>query len=57
MLALTERESCKPDMLLRALSAFAGLTPAGEEPPRMLVERLRLLGAAEDGTLVPLETL
>ncbi|MBR6028050.1 MAG: TIGR03936 family radical SAM-associated protein [Clostridia bacterium] len=51
-LALTERESCKPDMLLTALSAFAGI-----DVPRALVIRRRLLGLSEDGTLVPLETL
>ncbi len=52
VMALTERESCKPDMLVQALSSFAGV-----EPPRVLVERNGLFGRTEDGALVPLETL
>ncbi|MGN0747202.1 MAG: TIGR03936 family radical SAM-associated protein [Aristaeellaceae bacterium] len=50
-LTLTEASTCKPDMLLTALSAFAGI-----EAPRMLVNRKGLLGEA-GGALVPLETL
>ena len=50
-LTLTEASTCKPDMLLTALSAFAGI-----EAPRMLVNRKGLLGES-DGQLVPLETL
>ena len=50
-LTLTEAAACKPDMLLTALSAFAGI-----EAPRMLVNRKGLLGE-DGGTLVPLETL
>ena len=52
VLALTERESCKPDMLLKALFAFADLPQA-----RTLTVRLALLGRNAEGTLVPLETL
>ncbi len=50
-LTLTEAATCKPDMLLTALSAFAGI-----DTPRMLVNRKGLLGES-DGALVPLETL
>ena len=50
-LTLTEASTCKPDMLLTALSAFAGI-----EAPRVLVNRKGLLGES-DGQLVPLETL
>lgn len=50
-LTLTEAFTCKPDMLLTALSAFAGI-----EAPRILVNRKGLLGES-DGQLVPLETL
>ena len=50
-LTLTEASTCKPDMLLTALSAFAGI-----DAPRMLVNRKGLLGES-DGQLVPLETL
>ncbi|MGN1018890.1 MAG: TIGR03936 family radical SAM-associated protein [Aristaeellaceae bacterium] len=50
-LTLTEASACKPDMLLTALSAFAGI-----DAPRMLVNRKGLLGEG-DGGLVPLETL
>ena len=50
-LTLTEASTCKPDMLLTALSAFAGI-----DAPRMLVNRKGLLGES-DGRLVPLETL
>lgn len=52
ILALTADTSCKPDMLLTALCAFANV-----EPPRMLVVRNGLLGRDDAGTLVPLETL
>ena len=51
-LVLTERESCKPDMLLKALASLAGT-----EVPRVMVVRRRLLGQAPDGTRVPLEEL
>ena len=50
-MTLTEASTCKPDMLLTALSAFAGI-----DAPRMLVNRKGLLGES-DGRLVPLETL
>jgi len=52
VLTLTERESCKPDMLIAALSAFAGI-----EAPRVLVHRNQLFGTTPDGALAPLETL
>ena len=51
-LVLTERESCKPDMLMKALSAFAAV-----EVPRVLVVRQRLLGLDGEGSLRPLEEL
>ncbi len=54
-LALTERESCKPAMILEGLKTAAGL-PA-EEDVRMLVIRTQLLGEAPDGSLAPLESL
>ena len=52
-LVLTERESCKPQMLLEALKQAAGI----EDEVRMLVTRQRLLGEDADGVLAPLETL
>lgn len=52
-LVLTERESCKPSMLLSALSREAGLP----EEVRLLITREALLGENEEGHLVPLETL
>lgn len=54
-LALTERETCKPGMLVDALKAAAGM-PA-EEEVRMLVIRTGLLGEDQEGRFVPLETL
>ena len=51
-LALTERESCKPSMLLTTLYGFAGL-----EPGRCRIVRLGLLGEDSDGHRVPLEEL
>lgn len=50
---LTEKEACKPGMLLSALAGIAGL----DHEPRVLVTRTALLGEKEDGTLVPLEQL
>ena len=52
VMKLTETESCKPDMLIKALSAWAGV-----EPPRVMICRNRLLGLDPDGHLAPLETL
>ena len=52
-LVLNERESCKPQMLLEALKAAAGI----EGEVRMLVTRERLLGEDERGALAPLEML
>ncbi len=52
-LVLTEREACKPGMLIEALSREAGI----EEEIRMLITRTALLGMDEEGRLVPLETL
>ena len=54
-LMLTERESCKPNMILEGLKRAAGMPE--EEEVRMLVIRTQLLGEAGDGGLVPLETL
>ena len=51
-LALTERESCKPAMLLTTLYAFAGL-----EPGRCRIIRTALLGTDASGRRVPLEDL
>ena len=51
-LALTEHDSCKPDMLVRALAE-----QAGQDVPRVLVVRQHLLGRSEAGELVPLEQL
>ena len=53
VLTLTERLACKPDMLVTALSAFAGM----ENPPRVLVSRNGLLGLNEEGALAALDTL
>lgn len=52
VMTLTERLACKPNMLVDALSAFAGV-----EVPRVMVVRNGLLGLDERGTLVPLESL
>lgn len=50
-LALTEKATCKPDLLLEALFAFAEL----ERPP-LRITRTQLLGE-ENGVLKPLENL
>ena len=50
-LALCEKATCKPDLLLDSLFFFAGL-----DRPRALVTRTRLLGE-RDGVLCPLEDL
>ena len=52
VLALSETENCKPDMLLTALSAFAGC-----EKPRASVTRLGLMGRDAEGALAELEGL
>ena len=52
-LTLTEREACKPGMLIEALSREAGI----EGEVRMLITRTALLGMDEAEKLVPLETL
>ena len=52
-LVLSEKESCKPQMLLEALKAQAGLT----DEARMLVTREQLFGRDASGILVPLENL
>ena len=54
-LALTERETCKPGMLLEALKRTAEIPE--EEEVRMLVIRTGLLGEDGDGRLLPLEKL
>ena len=52
VMTLTERLACKPNMLLEALSAYAGI-----DVPRAMVVRHGLLGLDESGALAPLETL
>ena len=54
-LMLSEKESCKPSMILEGLKQAAGMP--GEEEVSALVIRTQLLGEKEDGTLVPLESL
>ena len=54
-LALTERETCKPGMLVDALKQAADIPK--EEDVRMLVIRTALLGENENGILTPLEKL
>jgi len=51
LLALCEKATCKPDLLLSSLFSFAGV-----ERPRMLVTRLQMMGE-KNGAFVPLETL
>ena len=48
-LALTEKSSCKPAMILEGLKREAGM--ADEEEVRVLVIRTRLLGEGPDGAL------
>lgn len=50
-LALCEKATCKPELLLSSLFEFAGA-----DRPRALVTRTQLLGD-KDGALCPLETL
>ena len=50
---LTEREACKPGMLLDALKREAGI----EDEVRMLITRTGLYGRDENGELKPLETM
>ena len=54
-LVLTERESCKPAMIMEGLKKTAGI-PA-EEEVRTLVIRTQLLGETPEGRLAPLEKL
>lgn len=51
-LRLTERDTLKPDVLVRALADVAGA-----EVPEARVRRLRLLGEDESGALAPLMSL
>ena len=51
VLTLTETTSCKPGMLMEALSREAGLA----EVPRFVTTRLALLGEDAAGRLIPLE--
>ena len=53
MLVLTEREACKPGMLMEALCREAGI----ESEVRVLITREALLGENGEGQLVPLERL
>jgi len=50
-LALCEKATCKPDLLLSSLFEFAGT-----ERPRALITRTQLLGE-KDGAFCPLESL
>ena len=50
-LALCEKATCKPDLLLESLFSFAGLAR-----PRALITRTQLLGE-KDGAFYPLEAL
>ena len=50
-LALCEKATCKPDLLLSSLFEFAGL-----ERPRMLVTRTQMFGE-KDGVFQPLEEM
>ena len=52
LMTLTERLACKPNMLMDALCAYAGV-----EVPRVMVVRNGLLGLDESGALAPLENL
>ena len=52
LMTLTERLACKPNMLLEALFAYAGV-----EVPRAMVVRNGLFGMDENGALAPLENL
>ncbi len=54
-LALTEREACKPGMLMEALKREAGIPE--EDEVRILITRTALMGENEEGTLTPLEQL
>ena len=54
-LMLTERESCKPAMILDGLKKEAGIPE--EEEIRTLIVRTQLLGEDPEGNLKPLETL
>ena len=54
-LALTEREACKPGMLMEALKREAGI-PEDEEV-RIMITRTALMGENSEGTLIPLEQL
>jgi hypothetical protein len=51
VLALCEKATCKPDLLLSSLFEFAGA-----QRPRALITRARLLGE-RDGGFAPLESL
>ena len=50
---MTEREACKPGMLMEALAREAGM----KEEIRILITRTALLGRNAEGALVPLETI
>ena len=51
-LMLTERDTLKPDLLVRALAERAGI-----EAPEVRIHRLRLLGEGKDGELAELMAL
>jgi len=51
-LKLTEKDTLKPDLLIRTLAEIAGV-----EEPEAKIHRKRLLGESEDGELKPLMEL
>ena len=51
-LMLTERDTLKPDLLVKALADMAGVAP-----PEARIHRLALLGEAPDGAIAPLMQL
>ena len=53
IMTLTEKEACKPGMLMEALAREADIT----EEIRVLVTRTQLFGRNESGELTPLERL
>ncbi len=53
VLALTEKEACKPNMLISALKEEAGL----QEDVRILMVRTQLYGTGSAGELLPLEKM
>ncbi len=57
ILKLTEKEACKPQMLLSALQQLAGMPESAVPELRVLIVRTALYGTDADGKLAPLEKL